>query len=441
MIRSVAAATALTALVAGAGFAAWLEPDPSWRAAQQDLRAALRDTAGFAADPGRLDTLAVALLRVGRLDEAATLFERVLGLAPADPAASAALGRLALANDDLARAESLLARAGDDPLAPRDRFAAALRRGDWSGATDRAEAAGLGGREPQLRRLAEAGDAWRIEGPEAVTLRWVRAWPVPLVRARLAGQSVLLAVDTAAPGLLLDENLARRWKVETWSASMPVFWSGARVSARPARVARLELGDLAIGNVPAATLSLHRWSLDVNPHGEAVAGVIGLELLRRFTPTLDWKRQTLELRRAATPPPAAGARRVPFQVWGDHELTVWGSIAGGRRTAFVVQTGLPGAALAAPDEVFEEFGVRPSAMSRLVGGAGARLQGRRGSAVVVPTVSIGAVEKDKVTGLSGALDASELWRHGVRRDAVLGGDFFRGERVTIDWASRTLIVE
>jgi hypothetical protein len=49
--------------------------------------------------------------------------------------------------------------------------------------------------------------------------------------------------------------------------------------------------------------------------------------------------------------------------------------------------------------------------------------------------------RDRVPGWSGALDAAELWRHGVRRDALLGGEFFRGRRVTFDWEKRELLVE
>ena len=57
------------------------------------------------------------------------------------------------------------------------------------------------------------------------------------------------------------------------------------------------------------------------------------------------------------------------------------------------------------------------------------------------TVAVGPVVKSKLDGWSGALDSGELWRHGVRRDAALAGDFFRGSRVTIDWAKRELVFE
>src|SRR5437867_4776106 len=109
--------------------------------------------------------------------------------------------------------------------------------------------------------------------------------------------------------------------------------------------------------------------------------------------------------------------------------------------AFVVQTGVPFCGVGAPAEVFDEVGVKPGALSRIVKGAGQYLQGRPWAAVVVPTVSVGSVARDRVPGWLGALDASELWRHGVRRDALLSHDFFQNRRVTFDWERHELLFQ
>ena len=61
--------------------------------------------------------------------------------------------------------------------------------------------------------------------------------------------------------------------------------------------------------------------------------------------------------------------------------------------------------------------------------------------MLVPAITVGPVAQDKVQGWSGALDSAELWRHGVRRDALLAGDFFRDWRVTIDWQAHELAIE
>ena len=448
--RLAPALAALALLVAGAGVPAlgvgparadWLQPDPSYRDAQVQLRYALRDTAGHGDDPGRLDTLAVALLRLGRTDDAAKLFRRVLDQKPGDDAAEGALGKLALFDGRLGEAESLLAQAGEELDVRRDLFSTRLRRGEWASAAELAPEVNETGRAPLLEKLA-AEAPYRISGAPEAKLVWVRAWPVPLLRVRLNGESVLFGIDTGASDLLLDPMWASRAKVEKPGGQAVTFWCGSRFSVENAIVQRLELGGIRIERIPAGVFSLKKWSLDANPQGEVVAGIIGLNLLRRFTPTIDWRRHVLELRPLADEPKvAAGAARIPFEMWGESEMTVHGTVGGNRRMAMVVQTGVPGCGFAAPSEVFDELGVKTGTVSKLVKGAGAWLQGRPWVGVTVPAIAVGPMVRDRVPGWSDAMDSAELWRHGVRRDAILAGGFFENRRVTIDWSRRELAIE
>lgn|GEM_PF-3588271 len=434
-----ALALACAAAWAAAAGADWLQPDPSYREAQFLLRAAVRDTAGRGHDPAALDTLGVALLRLGRSADAEAVFRRALAARPGDATARAGLGKLALFAGREAEAESLLAGLAAEPGALADLFAARLRRGDWTGAAALAPEVEQHGRVAMLERLAAEPPYAIVAGPEISEALWTRAFPTPLVRVRLDGESVLMAVDTGASDLLVDESAARRIGIAPVGGEWSTFWNGTRHAVRGALVRRLEIAGFRIERLPAGVLPLRRWSILVHPQGEPVAGVIGLNLLRRFTPTLDYRRNRLVLRRPGAPwsPPADDAR-VPFELWGEAELMTHGTLAGGRRMAFIVQTGFPGCGIAAPSEVLDEIGVRPGGIAKLVKSAGQMVQGRPWTEVTVPSVAVGAVTRDKVTGWSGALDAAELWRHGVRRDAVLAGQFFRGRALTIDWARREL---
>ena len=429
-------------LAPAASRADWLQPDGSYREAQLILKMAARDTAGHGDDPGRLDSLGVALLRLGRLAEARKVFQRSLALRPADDGARASLGKLALFDDRLSEAESLLAGVQDDAGALHDLLAARVRRGEYAAAAEMAGDVDQEGRTALLERMAEGPIYQVTAGPDRIDLPWTRAYPVPLVRVKLNGQSVLMALDTGSSDLLIDESAARRYRVDRVPGQRIEFWSGSRVAVRNAMAQRLEIGAFRIERLPAGTLSLRKWSIEVNPQSEPAVGVIGLNLMRRFTPTMDFKNQRLELRRPGVRFAAAeGAARVPFQIWGENELTVYGSLAGSRKMAMVVQSGVPYCGVGAPAEVFDEIGVKAGAMSRLVKGAGQWLQGRPWASVTVPTVTLGPVVRDKVPGWLGALDSGELWRHGVRRDALLSSDFFRGRRVTIDWSAHELVFE
>ncbi len=441
--RGAASVATACAIAAAATFAAadWLQPDISYREAQLVLKMALRDTAGHGDDPGRLDSLGVASLRLGRQADAEAVFRRAIAIAPDDAIARAGLGKLALAHGRLEEAESMLAPiAAGDAGAARDLFATRLRAGRYAAAASVAGEVGEEGRVPLLERMAARAPYEFANPPAKVTVPWVRAYPIPLVRVKLNGQGVVMAIDTGASDLIIDESAARRYRIERLPAQRMEPWTGSRIAVKNAIVQRLEIGGIKIENLPAGTISLRRWSLEVNPQSEPVAGVIGIELLRRFTPTFDYRTQKLELQpRGAALPEAA--LKVPFELWGVNELMVYGTISGSRRMAMVVQTGVPGCGVGAPQEVLEEVGVKPGAMSRLVKGAGQYLQGRPWAACVVPAVAVGPIVKDRVAGWQGALDSGEIWRHGMRRDALISSDFFREQRFTIDWDAQELRFE
>lgn len=433
-----AAATVVTAPAHGD----WLQPDASVREAQFVLRMAARDTAGHGEDPARLDSLAVAHLRLRGFADAARLFRRVLDLSPGDDLARASLGKIALCEDRPAEAESLLAAiAVPDAAVRADLFAARIRLGRYAEAAKMAGDVGQAGRVEQLRRLAESPPYVIAAGPQQASISFVRAFPVPLVKVLLNGQRVLMAIDTGASDLLIDDVAFRRHGLQAVGGEFTTFWMGSRIAVRGAFVQRLELGDFRVENCPAGVLNLGKWSREVNPQFERVAGVIGLGFLRRFAPTLDLGGRVLVLRRPEAATALPQARRIPFQTWGEAELMVDGSIAQGRPMAFVFASGLPGAVIGAPASVLEETGVKPGMVSRAQKGVGGLMQGRSWAAVTVPSVSVGPVARDKLAAWSGALDPVELWRHGVRRDALLGGEFFRSYRVTFDWAARELLIE
>jgi hypothetical protein len=441
-VRRVLPAFLVLAIAASAALADWLQPDPSYRDAQMLLRQAQRDTLDHGNEPARLDTLGVALLRLGRTEDARALFARVLAADPENAAARAALGKLALFADRLREADTLLGHAGREPDMVADLYALRMREEDYAGAARLAPMANEPGRAPILEWMASHPPYYVASGPEVASVPWNRGYPIPLVRVKLNGQSVLMGIDTGARDLILDQSIARVARVTVMPSKIPVFWEGTRIAVQNAVVQRLELGGVRIEELPAGVANLRQWSIRVNPQSEPVAGVIGLQLLRRFTPTLDYDKGVLELRRPGQSyPVGVDAQRVPFEIWGESELMVYGTIASGRRMAMIVQTGLPGCGVAAPASVFEEVGVKPGMLSRAVKGAGALLQGRPWVALNVPTVTVGGLVRDKVAGWSGALDDAELWRHGVRRDAILSHDFFKGQRVTIDWERHELVVE
>lgn len=440
--RALPALLALALTAAALAHADWQQPDPSYKDAQAALREAKRDTVGQGGNAARLDSLAVAHLRLAQLSDAQRLFERVLAINPADEAARAGLGKLALFDDQPARAESLLSGAleGDD-TAPRDLLAARIRLRRYAEAAALADSLDLAARAEMLHRMAE-DSTYVLSGSADAKIPFRQISPALLVSVKLNGQSVLMSVDLGAGDLMLDDFVSRQCKVELLTASGPVPWDGLMVTARNAMVKRLDLGGVRIDNVPAAVLPLRRWGMAVNLYGERVAGVIGINVLRRFSPVLDFGAGgRLELHPASQAPNVApGTPQIPFEIWGENEMMVYGKIESGRRMGMLVTTAIPGCGVAAPPEVFEELGVQAGMMSRVIKSNGTGLSGNPW-AQLTTSVTVGPISRDKVVGWSGAMASSELWRHGVRRDAALSGDFFKGYRVSVDWQKRQLLFE
>ncbi|MEO5987546.1 MAG: aspartyl protease family protein [Candidatus Eisenbacteria bacterium] len=415
------------------------QADGTYREAQMLLRTAQRDTVGHGDDPLRLDSLGVAQMRLGQSDAAERTFRRVRSLRNEDGLALASLGKLALFRGRLTEAESLLVAAKDTEGASDDLYSLRLRRGEWKAAATMADAQNEPGRIAQLDWLGER-EAFTLTG-ERGELLFERPWPVPLVKVRLNGTYVLMAVDLGAPTLLLDPVAVRVYHAQPLTGERSVFWNGARVAVKSAGVAKLELGGVTLSDVPAGLLPLTKYSVSVNPQGVRIVGVIGVDVLRRLDVTLDFKRQRMDLRRHGTAYTPKEPQRVPFELWGENEITAYGSVNGGRRMALLVATGLPEAGFGGPVELFEELGIKPGPISRMVKGAGSFLQGRPWAQVSVGTVSLGTQVSDKLPAWSGAYSSSELWRHGLRRDAMLGPEWFKGRRVTIDWTKQDLVFE
>ena len=437
---------ALAALVASASAAplpACAEagsPDGVYREALTALHDAVRDTAGHATDPAHLDDLAAAQLKLARFGDADRVWRRVLAAHPGDKAALAGAGRVALVRQDDAAADSLLTLAGDAEGAAHDLFVAHLRRHDWKAAAAMCDSVDEGSRRSQLERLD--GHWPSVPQGRDSSVPFKRAWPVPLVEVLLNRETVWMAVDPGSSELLVDPAAAHRCKVEELEGERQVPWCGTRVAARNAVVPRLGIAGYTLTDVPASIVSLHKYSLAVNPEGADIGGVIGLTVLERLGVTIDFKQQRLELRAdRGLPRSAHVAARVPFEHWDENRLVVYGSLQGGRRMALWVGTGLPEAALGAPEETFDEVGAKPGRFANLVRAIGTALQGRPWSQVVVSDMSIGPVVTDHVESWSGAMDSSELWRSGSRIDAMLGPKYFANRRVTFDWVKREMVFE
>ena len=418
----------------------WLAPDASYRDAQMQLRYATRDTVGHADDIARIDTLAVALLRLGRIPEAQKLFQRTLAAKPGDPAACAALGKLALWSDHLAQAESLLVLAGDQDQSRADLYYTRLRRAEWNEAAEMSEEIGDDGRKPVFERLAE-GPAMEVKGERGQVLI-ERIWPAPLVKVKLNGTMVVMMVDTSTPGVLVDPMAVEpvQGRADRRTAADAVDWAlVSRSRTRWCRSSRSR--GSSTPTCVAGVISLRKLWLDVNPQASVRHG---RDRHGRPAPLRGDVR--LPAPTASSWPRSRAPRRSPARACRSRSGARATSPCGPRSTAaasmaMTLATGLPEGGVGAPDVVFEELGIKSTGVSKLVKGAGGWVQGRAWAQVNVASLTLGREVFDKLPGWSGALEPLEMWRHGVRKDGLLGPGILRGRRTTIDWTKRELVFE
>ncbi|NOT34159.1 MAG: hypothetical protein HOP12_08330, partial [Candidatus Eisenbacteria bacterium] len=320
-------------------------------------------------------------------------------------------------------------------------------RGDYRAAATLAEAAGEGGRIASLEHFAADPPLRLRPGADSCRVPFRELYPLAMVRAKLLREIMLFAVDTGAPCLLLDQSAARRLGVRLFEGRGQIAWLGTMHAVTYGVVPSFELGDFTLENVPVAVLPLRKYSAAVHGAKEPVAGVIGVELLRAFTPTLDYPEHELVLRRrtlvaaaAATPVSDGGTveNAVPLEIWSESELMVRGRVRDSRPLALWLHSGFPecgfGASAATLDELSLSAG---GGISRAIRGAATVLRGNAWARVQIPSISIGRLREGPVSGWSGALDGALATRHGLGRDGFISHDLFRDWRVTIDWdASR-----
>jgi hypothetical protein len=106
---------------------------------------------------------------------------------------------------------------------------------------------------------------------------------------------------------------------------------------------------------------------------------------------------------------------------GHHALLAAGRLNGGRSMLFFVDSGLAGAAFAAPPEVVAEAGIpAPARLDQgLGGGEGAVPFG----VFPVAALSLGRLRRRDLVGIGGALTSGFLWSRGFRVDGLVSHQF------------------
>jgi predicted aspartyl protease len=261
--------------------------------------------------------------------------------------------------------------------------------------------------------------------------------PLILVPARVNGLGPLpFILDTGAGHCLLSPALARRAKVAV-TARETATGAGGPMEVELGTAGSLALGEATVQNVPVAiTDELARIERAV---GAPIEGDIGYEFLKHFRLTIDYGRSRLTLARPeeSVAADAAAGASVGFRLADEKKPLVLVStrIGGEGPFNFALDTGASTTVVS--PELARGLNIEGRRPAVMVGGGG-RVAGLCGAVVSVGVGETESRELDVVIGpFLGPL--SEIV--GSKLDGILGYNFLRQFRVTLDYPGERLVLD
>jgi predicted aspartyl protease len=388
-----------------------------------------------------------SLFAQGEFEDAEVLYRSALEKDPANMHALTSRGRILLYAGRLEEAEIPLRKALHlDPANRRANLLLGEAYCRWNRFGDAAplfRAAGEISRAEQLEHLDRKPPYDVDGGVDATTVDFIVTDPLPLVRIRINGVEVVVFIDTGAPGLGIDEELAEEVGAVRFGQQIATFAGGRKAPFEYGVIEEVRIGDFTVHNVPVHIRSGPK--LLQTPDGEPTRGVLGTAFLYQFVSAFDYPRGQLILERRTDESLAGiqerawspGSVVVPFWMAGDHFMVAWGTANRSRPALFLIDTGLAGGGFMGGDDIVREARIPlPEESFEAMGGGGAT----RAKRAVVDRVTLGNVVQRGVVGFFGGTPPLSKML-GFRVAGIVSHGFFRSYRVIFDFQRMRLVLE
>jgi predicted aspartyl protease len=315
------------------------------------------------------------------------------------------------------------------------RAEASRRVGDFRAASGAYKALGDPARADQMAWFA-AHPTQMTLGSRTLNIPFTATEPLPVLRGRAGVAAPCeFVLDTGAAETILAPELAETAKVTSFGAQTGVFAGGKQAGLVRGALASLSLGDLKIGPMPVSILDTSSFAQALN--GQAVCGVIGMDVLSRFRATIDYPGGRLILAPRLGGAPAKGTQA---RLWlaGDHYLLTQGRVNGGLEGLFLLDTGLAGSAFAAPLSTLAAAGVKLDAPAVTgIGGGGAVTA----QPFTLQTLSLGGVKETNVPGVAGVFPPQLETLSGAHISGLVSHGFLHRYAVTLDLVAMTVTLK
>lgn len=376
------------------------------------------------------------LFEQGEFEQARAAYQAVPKSSPQYQEAQRQLGTIALYQNHLGEAETLLNNA--HALNPADLRCVGLlaetmqRQGRFTEMAQLLRQIGRSDREPEFQLFGKA-TPYRVVGHQGtVTVDLQITDPLPIVEAKVNGFAGLFLIDTGAPEVILDPEFATYSHVQTSAGK------GAPAGGRPGitfgRIGQLVLPGLETDDVPAMLLSTR--GLTQLARGKRVAGVIGTEFLSHFRPTIDYVHDKLILEPHDAPVRTGGSvADVPFWLVGDHFILSQGRVDQGPKQMFLVDTGIAGTTFSAPASTLQDAGIPvPTPQGPVKNAIGVPPSAK----FPIRKLSLGSLAEIKLEGTYGTFPPALEKALGVNVGGIVSHKFFAPYTVTFDFERMTI---
>src|SRR6185295_11347732 len=278
-----------------------------------------------------------------------------------------------------------------------------------------------------------------VSGPKIADVTFqLRSDRRPYLRLKINGRDATFVIDTGSGFTVISEEAAKRLGVSEVSrgGKSQAFGGDGKFKIVYGLVKSLELGDVKLKSVPCYIRHFH--VADGADKGEQADGYIGLSVLSHFLIELDYKERVLRLdrneRATLTAPPSATV--VPFRRTHNGLISVETEFDGNRHINAILDSG-------ASSSVISAAAVERLNMSeQIIKGETTRVFGAAGVAdnvalLFIRQCRVANLQRENIRALVldfGAINETS----GFEQGGILGGDFMKNFRITIDF-NRSLV--
>ncbi|HWP44985.1 MAG TPA: aspartyl protease family protein [Blastocatellia bacterium] len=258
----------------------------------------------------------------------------------------------------------------------------------------------------------------------------------PYIKLRVNGHEALFVIDTGSGFTVISKESAKRFgvsEIARGGKSQGVGGDG-KFDIVYGLMKDLQMGDIKVRSVPCFVRPFY--GTKERPPEERADGFIGLSILSHFITEIDYKATVMRLDRSVEEPPPIAAQPdvtvVPFRTTQNGLISIESEIDDMHRINAILDSGASSSVIsqAAVDRLNMSDSIIKGQTVRVIGAAGISDNVKL---LFIKNYRVADLQHKNMRALVLDFDAINE-TSGFEQSGILGGDFLRNFRVTIDFA-------